>query len=648
MEIKILNLKLRNFKGVKELEINFDCKNTNIYGANATGKTTVFDAFKWLFFDKDSNDRKDFNIKTLDSDNNPIHFLEHEVEATLIIDGIDTTFKKVLQEKWVKKRGQTEQEFSGHETNYWIDEVPVKKKDYEEKINSLIPESLFKLITDSSYFNNQLKWTERRELLINISGANISDDEILDSKEEFKILKNNLDGRSIDDYKKVVQAKIKDLNKQKETIPVRIDELTNTLITEHEIDYEKIEKEKAEYNQQLQAIELEMTDVQAKAKENMRIADQLAAAKKELSDFKLKKETEYSQKYSSDLINLQNEKRVIESKIRYRQDEYSDRLLKIQQDQKRKAELYKKWDDVSNMKLEFDPNSFICPTCKREYETDKIEEMKKQFENNLNVHKKSEQDAINKEGQAINLRLDENTKAREQIQQELPELNNNLDEITNRIAELEKAKENDTSFDITSLPEYNNKISEIEKLEEKVKNLTNEDISYLQNRKLEISEEINKLNKILNEREIQEKTKERITELQNEEENISKKIQELEGEQYALEEFTKTKVELLENAINSKFEIVKFRLFDTQINGGLVECCDTLVNGVPYADVNNAHKILAGLDIINTLIKFYNTSAPIFIDNRESINKIYKIDTQIISLIVTTDSKLRIEVEEHE
>lgn len=644
MEIKILNLKLRNFKGVKELEINFDCKNTNIYGANATGKTTVFDAFKWLFFDKDSNDRKDFNIKTLDSNNNPIHFLEHEVEATLIIDGIDTTFKKVLQEKWVKKRGQTEQEFSGHETNYWIDEVPVKKKDYEEKINSLIPESLFKLITDPSYFNNQLKWTERRELLINISGANISDDEILDSKEEFKILKNNLDGRSIDDYKKVVQAKIKDLNKQKETIPVRIDELTNTLITEHEIDYEKIEKEKAEYNQQLQAIELEMTDVQAKAKENMRIADQLAAAKKELSDFKLKKETEYSQKYSSDLFNLQNEKRVIESKIRYRQDEYSDRLLKIQQDQKRKAELYKKWDDVSNMKLEFDPNSFICPTCKREYETDKIEEMKKQFENNLNVHKKSEQDAINKEGQAINLRLDENTKAREQIQQELPELNNNLDEITNRIAELEKAKENDTSFDITSLPEYNNKISEIEKLEEKVKNLTNGDISYLQNRKLKISEEINKLNKILNEREIQEKTKERIKELQNEEENISKKIQKLEGEQYALEEFTKTKVELLENAINSKFEIVKFRLFDTQINGGLVECCDTLVNGVPYADVNNAHKILAGLDIINTLIKFYNTSAPIFIDNRESINEIYKIDTQIISLIVTTDSKLRIEV----
>lgn len=643
MEIKIFSLKLKNFKGIKELKIDFNCQNTNIYGANATGKTTIFDAFKWLFFDKDSSDRKDFNIKTLDNNNNPIHFLEHEVEAILVIDGVDMTFKKVLQEKWVKKRGESDREFSGHETNYWIDEVPVKKKDYEEKINSLIPESLFKLITDPSYFNNQLKWTERRELLINISGANISDDEILDSKEEFKTIKDNLEGRSIDDYKKVVQAKIKDLNKEKETIPVRIDELTNTLITEHNIDYKEIEEQKEEYNKQLNNIELEMTDIQTKAKENMKIADQLTIAKKELADFKLKKETEYSQKYSICLINLQNEKKIIENTIRLKQEEDSDRLLKIQLDQKRKEELYKKWDEVSKITLEFDPNSFICPTCKREYETDKKEEIKKQFEDNLNLHKKSEQEAINREGQAINIRLDENTKAREKIQQELPKLDNKLEEINTKIAEIEKAKETDNSFDVTSLPEYSNKIKEIEELEEKVKNLTNGDISYLQNKKAEIIEEINKLNKTLNEREIQEKTKQRIEELQASEEEISNKIQELEGQQYALEEFTKTKVELLESAINSKFELVKFRLFDTQINGGLIECCDTLVNGVPYADVNNAHKILAGLDIINTLIKFYNTSAPIFIDNRESINEIYSIDTQIISLIVTADSKLRME-----
>ena len=608
MKIRISNLKLKNFKGIKDLEIDFNNENTNIYGKNATGKTTIFDAFKWLFFDKDSNDRKDFNIKTLDSENKPIHFLDHEVEATLIVDEMKMVFKKILHEKWVTKRGQSEQEFAGHETNYWIDEVPIKKKDYEEKINSLIPESLFKLITDPTYFNNQLKWTERRELLINISGTTISNDEILNSKEEFKILKDNLEGRSIDDYKKVVQAKIKDLNKEKETIPVRIDELTNTLITEHNINYEEIEKQKEKYDQELQKIELEMTDVQARANENMKIAGELTDARQELADFKLKKETEYSQKYSVDLINLQNEKRIAESTIRVKQDEDSERKMKIEQDQKRKEELYKEWDTVNNQKLEHDPNSFVCPTCKREYET---------------------QDAINKEGQSINARIDENTKAREKLQQEMQDANSKLENINNKIAEIQKAKESENTFDVTSMPEYMDKNRKVKELEEKVKNLTNGDISELQNKKAEITEEINKLNK-------------RITELQNEEEVISSKIQELEGQQYALEEFTKTKVELLENAINSKFELVKFRLFDTQINGGLVECCDTLVNGVPYADVNNAHKILAGLDIINTLIKFYNTSAPIFIDNRESINEIYNIDTQIISLIVTTDKELRI------
>ena len=152
--IRLMKIKLKNFKGIKNLEIDFDGRNTNIYGRNATGKTTIFDAFKWLFFDKDSNDRKDFNIKTLDSSNQPIHFLEHEVTAEIEIDGISMIFRKVFQEKWVRKRGQEQQEFAGHETNYFIDEIPIKKKDFEEKINNIIPEKKFKLITDTGYFNN--------------------------------------------------------------------------------------------------------------------------------------------------------------------------------------------------------------------------------------------------------------------------------------------------------------------------------------------------------------------------------------------------------------------------------------------------------------------------------------------------------------
>lgn len=643
MQIKIYNLKLKNFKGIKELVIVFNGQDTNIYGKNATGKTTIFDAFKWLFFDKDSNDRKDFNIKTLDENNNPIHFLEHEVEATLIIDGQDITFRKMFKEKWVKRRGQEQQEFAGHETSYWIDEVPIKKKDYEEKINSIIPENLFKLITDPSFFNNQMSWKERRELLINISGTDITDETILNSNEQFEILKENLEGRTIEDYRKVLSAKIKELNNEKEKIPIRIDELTKTLITDHNINYEDLENEKNMCNEELQRIELEMTDIQTRAKENMKKADQLAIAKNELNNLKFRLEVEHSDKYSSAAIKLNNEKSLVESKIRNNNQTINDLQIQIDTDKKRKQELYKKWDEINNTKLEFDPNSFICPTCKREYETEKIEEMKQQFIDNFNTHKDNEKQAINKEGKSINARIEENTKKIETLLAETEQFNKNLEEINLKILEYEKDKPSET-FDVTALAQYQEKLKEIEKLEEIVNNLVSEDITEIQNKKSSIIEQINNIDKQLNERVVQEKTKTRIEELEKEEENIAHKIQELEAQQYQIEEFTKTKVELLENAINSNFEIVQFRLFDTQINGGLIECCDTLVNGVPFADVNNAHKIIAGLDIIKTLSKFYNITAPIFIDNRESINELCNIDAQVISLIVTEDPELRIEV----
>lgn len=644
MEIRIYNLKLKNFKGIKELQIEFNGKDTNIFGANATGKTTVFDAFKWLFFDKDSNDRKDFNIKTLDENNNPIHFLEHEVEATLIIDGQDITFRKMLKEKWVKRRGQENQEFAGHETNYWIDEVPVKKKDYEEKINSLIPESLFKLITDPSFFNNVMSWKERRELLISISGSNITDEDILNSDEKFATLKENLQGRKIDDYKKVIVAKVKELNTEKEKIPVRIDELTNTLITEHNIDYNKLEEEKETLNQELHKIDLEMTDIQARAKENLKKADQLAIAKNELNNLKFKLETENSNKNSKEEIILNNEKTVLENSLRNSNKQLEELTFNIEKDQKRKEELYKQWDEVNNTKLEFDTNSFICPTCKREYETDKIEEMKQQFEKNFVEHKESRKEEINKEGQSINKRIEESKENITKLKNQIEESTIKLSEINTKIEKLQSEKEKIETFDVTKLPQYQEKLKELEELQKVVDNLVKEDTAEIQNRKTSIMEQINNIDKQLNEKNVQERTAMRIEELKSEEENISQKIQELESQEFQIEEFIKTKVELLENAINSNFEIVKFRLFDTQINGGLIECCDTLVNGVPYSDVNNAHKIIAGLDIIKTLSRFYNMTAPIFIDNRESINDLCKINAQIISLVVTTDPKLRIGV----
>ena len=116
MELRINKLVLQNFKGIKSLEIDAGGSNLTIYGDNATGKTTVFDAFMWLLFNKDSLGRSDFGIKTQDENGNVIHNLEHSVECELAIDNSILTLRKVFTEKWTKKRGSADAEFTGHET----------------------------------------------------------------------------------------------------------------------------------------------------------------------------------------------------------------------------------------------------------------------------------------------------------------------------------------------------------------------------------------------------------------------------------------------------------------------------------------------------------------------------------------------------
>ena len=116
----------------------------------------------------------------------------------------------------------------------------------------------------------------------------------------------------------------------------------------------------------------------------------------------------------------------------------------------------------------------------------------------------------------------------------------------------------------------------------------------------------------------------------------------LEGSEFLAEQFTKAKMDTLVKRINGRFKYVSFKMFETQINGGEVETCETLVNGVPFSDANHAGKVNAGIDIINTLCEHYNIYAPIFIDFRESVNNLIDCESQVVNLIVSTDKKLRV------
>jgi len=568
------------------------------------------------------------------------------VSATITIDGKETKLRKVLKEKWVKKRGELEEQYTGDITDYYIDDVPTKKTDYDAKIDEIIHTDIFKILVDPNYFN-KLDKPQKRNMLVELMDNSITDEEILNENEQFKELKDNLEDRSIEDYKKIVDERIKKLTKDKQDIPARIDEVNRTLTTNENVDYDKLEKDKQELNEQLQDIENTMIDVKKSTQKNMELVDKLTTEKKQFEEYKLNAETEAKREITSNKIELENSKTTIENKIKNGKMQIELLEKSIADDNSRKEELYKKWDEVIHRTFEIDSDKLICPTCKREYETSRKEEIENELKNNFYENQEKEKASINDEGQALKKKIEENTKSLndtkalvESCEQQLQDVNSKLDLIIQ--------KENEFNFDVTSLLEYAEREKKINDLEEQVNNLTYNNLSTYQSQKLVIQSQINDIEKQLNIKEQQQQARDRIAELEKEEESISQMIQQYEKQQYLIEEFTKTKISKLENSINDKFKLAKFRLFDIQKNGAMRECCDALVNGVPYDDVNNAHRVLAGLDIINTFSKFYNVITPIFIDNRESINSINNIlemNPQVISLIVTLDKNLRIEEE---
>ena len=162
-KIILQELEITNFKGIKYKKLTFNETITNIIGKNGSGKTTIFDSFVWLLFAKDSEDRTtdNANIRPLDENNNKIHYVDCIVKGIFKIDDKIVELKREYKEKWTKKRGEINEEFTGNEIVCYINELKVKSTEYRQYINEIIDERLFKLLTIPTYFNN-LPWKEQR------------------------------------------------------------------------------------------------------------------------------------------------------------------------------------------------------------------------------------------------------------------------------------------------------------------------------------------------------------------------------------------------------------------------------------------------------------------------------------------------------
>lgn len=649
-QIVLERLVLRNFKGVHSFVLESNGANMDIYGDNATGKTTLFDAWMWLLFDKDSENKKDFEIKTLRSDGSPIHNLDHEVEGTLMIDGKTVVLKKVYREKWTKKRGAVRAEFTGHTTEYFIDGVPVKKGEYEAFIAEIADEQLFRLLTDPRYFNEQLKWQDRRKILLEVCG-DISDEDVIASKPELAELPAILNGRTIEQHKRVVLARRKEINDELERIPVRIDEAERSKPDTEGLNEQELSKEIETTRALIDAKQAEMNAIQnggAVAEAERRVAEietELVRLKSELQGEWLEKIDEQRMA----LAKAESEHRAADGEV-ISLKATIERLRRSADSQRQEIErLRQEWHRVNSEQFVAPELPDTCAACGQPLPADQVEDARHKALEDFNRRKAERLERINQRGKATKTEVMNLEQEIQRLEAEAEKLNQKIEQLAavkaeeaKKLAELQKRLN-----DATSDPRYAAKQEELKQAKSKVLALRSQATTKLDDIRLALADLRTKMYGLEKKKASFDMIRQqdaRIEQLREQEKALATEFERLERELFLLDEFTRAKVELLEARINSKFRLARFKLFREQINGGLEETCEVMVDGVPYNSLNNAARHNVGLDIIATLSEHYGIAAPIFLDNAESVTRPLETPGQQIRLVVSADDKqLRVE-----
>lgn len=648
-KIVLKSLSLTNFKGARSQEIVFSEQGTVISGENGTGKTTIFDAFLWLLFGKDSSGRSDsnFNIKTLDPQTGkPILHLEHSVCAVLDVNGREIKLQRNYVENWVKPRGTTEETLKDHKTECYINDVKVgTKKEYDAEINALIPEDVFKMITNPYYFNS-LRPETQKDMLLEMAG-NITDAEVAALNPEYVKLLEQLSGRPLAQYAKEVAAKKKACKDALAVIPSQID-TANRLRPASE-DWGALEKELAEKKERLADIDAQISD---KSKLNEQEYQRKAEVQKQIGDKRIalvNAENAIRSNASADARKAAMELKDLEYKLQSQQNDIvrkKESISSIKRDvdslvasmNALRADFHKIRAEV----ITYPDGAFVCPTCKRPLEVEDIEAKQAELQANFNSEKASKLKANQEKGKAFSAKKDEYQKKLSAYEQELK----SQVETTQKLIETKKAaipEEQDADALIAADQNCINLRNEITELENQLKMEAKPvDVSELQSGKRVLSEAITELNKRLANRSQIERVDKEIADLEEKRVANNQELADLERWEFTALEFKKAKDAKLLERINGMFQVVSFNFVSDQLNGGEKLTCVCTVNGTPYPDVNAAGKVNAGLDIINAICSAKGVSAPIFIDNRESVNQIIPTVSQVINLVVSKDKSLTI------
>lgn len=639
--MKLLTLRLENFQGIRDLVFEPHGKNADVFGDNGTGKTTLFNAFTWLLYDKDSLGRSSFEIKTLDANNEPVHGIDHCVEGVFSVNGRALTLRKEYKEVWTKKRGSAKETFTGHTTDYFIDGVPTTKGDYTAKIGEIASENIFKLLTNPMHFNTILKWNERRALLLDVCG-DVSDEDVVASSKALKKLPGILGERTAEQHKDIVKARMAKINKELNELPVRIDEATRALPDIEGLDSNKLDAELTSMRKAKAEAEAELTRVKngGETAEKTKTLREIEAAILQADFARNSAHNKALNEKNAELRKLQEILTGHESQAQAAQKRMKLVITEITEIMGHNEELRQRWHDENAKELAYE-QSDTCPTCGQAIPAEQLEDARAKALADFNQKKADKLAEINETGK-------KNVAAIAAYKEELAELKK-LARVPGEHEEAVKTLQAEVAA--MRLPEPTREhmalLKRKEVLAAELEQLATDSapiIAALQNTIDELQASIDALEADQQSMVLRASGEKRIEELSAQERKLAAEYERLQEEQFLLDEFTRTKVALLEEKINSKFELTKFKLFDVQVNGGIAECCVAMYNGVPYdSGLNRGMQINVGLDIIDVLAEHYGFAPPVFADNAESVVDLLPIRSQVIRLVVSgSDKKLRI------
>ncbi|RKV80356.1 MAG: hypothetical protein D8H91_05020 [Alloprevotella sp.] len=650
--IILKELTLVNWRGSLATPTEFDPVCTTIAGANGLGKSRHFDAFTWLLFGKDSQDRKDYNIKSIREGDTTGRSI-CGVRGTFEVDGEIVELKRNFKEEWVKPRGATEEVFKGNKTECFWNDTPVSVTEYAKRVQDIIDDTLFKMLTNPAYFLS-MPWKDQREQLFQMAGA-VEDSEVATWKPEFADFLDRLAGKPMADFKRELAVRKRLIKSQLDEVQPRIDQ-TYKLMPEKQ-DFAALEAEMKSIDDALVQVDGVLTSVAERSRKQY---EEVQARQDEINDLKDKRQkvifdakskaNEDAYKANEELTDLrEKEQKAKREKQGYKAD-IESATKEIARLESRKKGLTKKADELREEWYKVNASAYngetTCSCCGQELPA----EMQASAKDHFDKLKADALAKITEQGKSIKedvARLDSQI---EEVQEDernanegIARLSSELEELKARLAEVSEVKPEEIKPE--DIQEYNDLTEQITALEATIDDgIESEDTTIYQEKKIMLTTKRDEIKDKLTDRKRIEDLENSIKKLKEDGRDLAHQLAEAEREEYTMQQFTKAKIDECEKRINNLFTMVTFQLFDYTIEDAKkenpIECCIPLINGVPVGTTNTAAKVNAGLDIINALCRFYGVTAPIFIDNRESITEIIPTDSQIINLKVTDDKLL--------